>query len=96
MKLMPIPQPAASPLKLAQPVLDGDDALFLVSTDDMTVGEIRVDLYAMHSSEGWQLLAVCPTGSDLNLQSALADDKLLALEAWCNREIAAPSYRRAA
>lgn len=97
-KLIPIPQPAASHLKQAQPIVDGDrgEYLFLISTDDTTVGDVRVDLYAMHSSAGWQLLAVCPTGSNLNLQSALSENTLLQLEAWCNAEIAAPDYRLAA
>lgn len=88
-KLIPIPQPVATKLKLAQPIIDGasDDYLFLVSEDDTMAGDVRLDLYAMHSSDGWQLVAVCPTGSNLNIQSALAEEKLLDLEAWLNDNI---------
>lgn len=97
-KLIPIPQPAATRFKPAQPVIDGErgDYLFLVSTDDTTVGEIRVDVYAMESSAGWQLIAVCPTGSNLNIQSVLSEAQKLELEAWCNLHIPAPTYLRAA
>lgn len=89
MKLHPIHQPVATKLKLAQPILDVDSGehLFLVSQDDTTIGEIRVDLYAMHSSDGWQLMAVCPTGTNLNLQSALVEEQLQRLEAWLNDNI---------